>query len=438
MYLHNLYHLGTFIHMYTLLKESQWWNKEQIEEYQLQQLKNLLTHAYKNVTYYTKLFNKLELKPEDINSFEDFQKIPYLTKEIVRKNLNTLKANNFPEHRFENLSTGGSTGQPLRFYVEKGFWRSRLLAYGIIQRKWTNRSFFDKCISITGKTSFAYQQSGRTLVLSSFYMNDDYLALFVKKIRKFKPKNILGYPSSITNLAIYMKRKNLEKFSNIKSILCYAETLYGWQRDLIEEIFQCRVYDTYSLREQVALGSTCKHSNYLHMFPEFGIIELIGKDGKPVKKEDEIGEIVGTGFHTYIFPFIRYRTGDMGVYTSKNCQCGRNYPLLKRIEGRTQEFIISKTKLIIPLTGVYELVAKYSTNVKEYQLYQENPGEIIIKIVKGENYTEKDTIKIRESFQKRLGSEFTINVSFVDHITRTAMGKYQFLIQKLPIKVAKK
>ena len=438
MYLHNLYHLGTFIRTYTLLKESQWWSKEKLEEYQLQQLKKLLIHAYENVTYYTKLFNKLDLKPEDINSFQDLQKLPYLTKEIVRKNLNTLKATNYPEHRFENLSTGGSTGQPLRFYVEKGFWRSRLLAYGIIQRKWTDRSFFDKCVSITGKTSSAYQKSGRTLVLSSFYMNDDYLALFAQKIRKFKPKNILGYPSAITNLAIYMKRKNLEKFSHIKSILCYAETLYGWQRDLLEEIFQCRVFDTYSLREQVALGSTCKHGNYLHMFPEFGIIELIGKDGKPVKKEDEIGEIVGTGFHTYIFPFIRYKTGDMGVYTSKNCQCGRNYPLLKRIEGRTQEFIISKTKLIIPLTGVYELVAKCSTNVKEYQLYQETPGEIVIKIIKGENYSEKDTKKIRESFQKRLGNEFTIKVSFVDHIIRTAMGKYQFLIQKLPIKIVAK
>ncbi len=433
MYLQHLIHLGTFVHSYTLLKESQWWSKEQLEEYQLQQLKKLLIHAFENVPYYTKLFNKIDLKPGDINSLQDLQKIPYLTKEIVRKNLKTLKATNYPEHRFEDLSTGGSTGQPLRFYVEKGFWRSRLLAYSIIQRNWTGRASFDKCVSITGKTPFAYQKSGRTLVLSSFYMNDDYLPLFIQKIRKFKPKHILGYPSAITNLAVYMKRNNLEKFSNLNSILCYAETLYGWQRDLLEEIFQCRVFDTYSLREQVTLGSTCRHSNYLHMFPEFGIIEVIGKNGKQVKKEGEIGEIVGTGFHTYIFPFIRYRTGDMAVYTSKKCKCGRNYPLLNRIEGRTQEFIISKTKLIVPLTGVYELVARCSTNVKEYQLYQDTPGEIVINIVKGDNYSENDTIKIRDSFQKRLGNEFTIKVGFVDHITRTTMGKYRFLIQKLPI-----
>jgi len=435
MYLQHLVHLGTFIHAYTLLRESQWWGKEKLEEYQLRELKKLLIHAFENVPYYTKLFNKINLKPEDINSFQDLQKIPYLTKEIVRKNLKTLKATNYPEHRFEDISTGGSTGQPLRFYVEKGYWRSRLLAYGIIQRKWTGRSFFDKCLSLTGKTHFAYQQSGRTLVLSSFYLNDDYLALFIQKIRKFKPKHILGYPSAITNLAVYMKKKNLEKFSNVKSILCYAETLYEWQRDLIEEIFQCRVFDTYSLREQVALGSTCRYSNYLHMFPEFGLFEIIGKDGKSVKKEGEIGEIVGTGFHTYIFPFIRYRTGDIGVYTSKKCQCGRNYPLLKRIEGRTQEFIISKTYQIIPLTGVYELVARCSTNVIEYQLYQDTPGEIVIKIIKGKNYSENDSINIKKNFQKRLGAEFSIKIDFVDQITRTKMGKYQFLIQKLPYKI---
>ena len=434
MLIQPLLYLGTFIRNYTLLKESQWWSKEKLEEYQLLQLKKLLNHAYENVPYYSKMFKKLKLKPKEIQSINDLQKLPCLTKEIVRKNLNTLKATNYPEHKFEYLYTGGSTGQPLRFYIEKGVWISQLMAYGKIQNDWAGRSSFDKSVHMKGnQIPFEYKLFRRTLVLSSFYMNDKYMPLFIQKIRKLKPKHILGYPSALTNLVVYMKRNNLRGFPSIKSILCYAETLYERQRDLIEEMFQCRVYNQYSLRETVALGTTCEHSNYFHMFPEFSIIELIGKDAKPVTKEGEVGEIVGTGFHNYIFPFIRYRTGDLGVYITKKCLCGRNYPLLKRIEGRVQEFIVSKTKRLVPLTGVYGLVAKCSPNVKECQLYQDTEGKILINIVKEEAYTKKDTYNIQNNFQKKFGDEFKIRVNFLDHIPRTKEGKYRFLIQKLPI-----
>jgi phenylacetate-CoA ligase len=169
------------------------------------------------------------------------------------------------------------------------------------------------------------------------------------------------------------------------------------------------------------------------MFPEFGITELIGKNGKPVKKEGEIGEIVGTGFHTYIFPFIRYRTGDLGVYTTKKCICGRNYPLIERIEGRAQEFIVSKSKQLIPLTGVFGLVAKCSQNVNDVQLFQDTEGEILINIVKRKGYTIKDANNIKKNFQKRFGDEFNIKIDSLDTIPLTRTGKYQFLDQRLDV-----
>jgi phenylacetate-CoA ligase len=174
------------------------------------------------------------------------------------------------------------------------------------------------------------------------------------------------------------------------------------------------------------------------MFTEYGIVELIGKDGKPVTKEGEMGEIVGTSFITYIFPSIRYKTGDFGIYTSKKCKCGRNYPLLESIEGRMQEFLVSKTNQLVNLIGLYGLVVKSSLNIKEYQLYQDTPGEVAINIVKGKNYSESDTKTIIKNFQKKLGDEFSFSVCFVDGIPLTTRCKYKFLIQKLPINFAQK
>ncbi|KYK21406.1 CoF synthetase [Thermoplasmatales archaeon SG8-52-4] len=435
MFNHNSIKLGTFLHTITFLRHSQWWSKEKLEEYQLQQLKKLLNHAYTNVPYYTKMFNSLKLKPNNIKSFQDLQILPYLTKEIIRNNIDDLKAKIYPEQKFEKSYTGSTTGKPLQFYVEKGEWAAQIVAYGSIQMNWAGRTFFNKCVQISGYIEKPYQYKifGRALVLSSFHMNDKYLPLFIKKIKKFKPKHILSYPSAITNLAIYIKRNNLEGFSSVKSILCHAETLYEWQRELLEETFQCYVHNQYGQTEPTVFGGSCKHSNYIHMFPEFGITELIGKNGKPVKKEGEIGEIVGTGFHTYIFPFIRYRTGDLGVYTNKKCSCGRNYPLIERIEGRSQEFIVSKSKKLIPLTGVYGLVAKCSQNVNDVQLYQDTEGEIIINIEKRKGYTFEDSNKIKNNFQKRFGDDFIIKINSVDTIPLTKTGKYQFLNQKLDI-----
>ena len=432
--LKTLMHYKVFRETYNFLKKSQWWNKEQIEKYQIQELSKLLIHAYDNVPYYTKIFDKLGLKPKDIKLISDLNKIPFLTKEITKENLEDLKAINYTKSKFEQLTTGGSTGQPLVFYVEKDVSLSKKMAFAKLWMDWTNRSFFDKCVYITGEDiPYKFKLFGRNLILSSFFMNEEYLPIFIEKIRKLKPKHILGYPSAITNLAIYMKKNNLSSFPNVKAIVCLAETLNEWQRNLLEEFFQCRVYNQYGLLESVALGGTCKYSNNFHMFPEFGIVELIGKDGKLVTKEGEMGEIVATSFISYIFPFIRYKTGDLGIYSSKKCKCGRNYPLLSSIEGRLQEFLVSRTNKLVNLTGAYGLIVKSSLNVIECQLYQETPGEIVINIVKEENYSDSDTKFILENFQKKLGDGFSFSVSFVDHIPLTPRGKYKFLIQRIPI-----
>jgi len=434
MGLQTLMHYKVFSDTYKFLKKSQWWSKELLEKHQMQELSKLLKHAYENVPYYTKLFNSSNLKPKDIHSISDLVKIPFLTKDIIKLNIKDLKAINYPESKFELLSTGGSTGQPLTFYIERGVALSKLIAYAKLQMDWRNCSFFDKCVSITGDDfPFKFQLFGRNLVISSFFINDKYLPIIIKKIQKFKPKQILGYPSAITKIAIYMKKNNLEGFPSLEVIVCHAETLSDWQQDFLKKMFNCQIYNQYGLREYAALGCTCKHSNYFHMFPEFGIVELIGKDGKPVTKEGETGEIVGTGFYTYIFPFIRYRTGDLGIYTLKKCKCGRNYPLLEKIEGRIQEFLVSKTNQLFSLIGFYGLVVKSSFNVKECQLYQDTPGEVVINIVKGENYSEIDTKVILENFQKKLGDEFLLSIDFVDHIPLTNRGKFKFLNQKLPI-----
>lgn len=425
---HKPYHeTSAFIH------HSKWWSSEQIQEYQWRQLKTLLGHAYTHVPYYRTLFDAQEINPDSIRSLSGFQRIPFLTKELVQDHFHELRATNYPTYTFEETATGGSTGFPLRFYVERGVWYSRHLAYinALLER--ADCSGMDKSVQITGtEKSWEYRPFSRTVVLSSFYMTDEKLPIYVKKITRLRPKYIIGYPSGITLLAQYMNHSNVT-LNSLKAIFCYGETLYDWQREFLESLYHCRVHGQYGHREQCVLAGTCEKSNTYHVFPDYGFVELIDTDGNPITKEGKTGEIVATGFHTSIFPFIRYRTGDIATFTTIPCACGRHYPLLKSIEGRVQDFVVSKSHRYVPFMGIHHLVATTSPNVKECQLYQDREGDIVFNIVKKSNFSDDDAKQILRKFQRRFGNEFSMTINYVDSIPRSARGKYLFLIQKLPI-----
>lgn len=438
------FHYGkVFWDTYNFLQESQWWSKEKLEEYQMQQLSKLLNHAYKNVLYYRRVFDERGLRPKDIQNFDDLRKLPYLTKEIIQENLSDMVACNYPESKLQYCTTGGSTGIPLGFYHEKATSAAKEQAYMLTQWNRVGFKLGDKCVVLRGnvvrsitKDNFGeYDPVNKNLILSSYHMTDETLPKYITGIRKFKPDFIQAYPSAITILARFMKENNVEPFQSVKAILCGSENLYQWQRELLEVIFQCRVYSWYGHSEQAALAGECEKSSYYHIFSEYGYVELIGKDGEPVSREEELGEIVATGLNNFICPLIRYRTMDLAVPTSAKCKCGRNYPLLKRVEGRLQEFFISKQGGLIPLTGGYALIVKSSQNIKGAQFYQDERGKVILNIVRGQNYTDKDTCAIKNLFYTKYGNNLALTIRFVDHIPRTKSGKYRFLIKKLPIEL---
>jgi phenylacetate-CoA ligase len=419
---------------YDFIQQSQWWTADQIQEYQWRQLKTMLNHAYMHVPYYKKLFDIQGISPQNVQSHSDFHRIPFLTKALVQKHIDDLRATNYPAYAFEKNVTGGSTGFPLRFYVEKGVWYARHIAYiqALIERAGCH--VMDKSVHMTDiDKPWEYRPLSRELVLSLFHMTDTKLPIYVKKIIEFHPEYIIGYPSGITILAQYIKRNDIT-INPLKAIIYYGETLYDWQREFLESTFHCRVHGQYGHRENCILAGTCEKSNCYHVFPDYGFVELIDTDGNQVVKEGQIGEIVATGFHTGIFPFIRYKTGDIAVFTTSQCECGRHYPLLKTIEGRVQDFIISKSHRYIPFYGVHHLAATSSPNVKEWQIYQDHEGEIVFNIVKKEQFSDDDMHQILKNFQRRYRDEFTVTFNYTDSIPRTSRGKYQFLIQKLPIR----
>lgn len=430
--------LPAFWETYRLLKKSQWWRRQQLEEYQLRQLSRLLTHAYENVPYYKKLFNEYGLKPADIKDLRDLPKIPFLTKEIIRDNLKEMVATNYPPPKLEYVTTGGSTGIPLGIYYERGVSRAREWAF--IKTLWerVGYHFRDKCVVLRGNVVKGAENGrlsekslfGRWLILSSYHMTDANLPGYVERIRKFKPKFIQAYPSAITILARFIKENNIKPFPSLKAILCGSENLYSWQREMLEEAFRCRVYSWYGHVEMAALAGECEKSADYHIFPEYGVVELMGKNNRPVTGAGKIGEIIGTSLTNYASPLIRYRTMDTAIYSTTKCSCGRDYPRLQRVEGRLQELLITRNGRLISMTAI-NMHSDVFDNVAQFQFYQDKKEEVVFNIVRRPSYTDRDTEYIRRELERKLGEDIDLVIRFVDHIPRTPMGKYNFLVQKL-------
>jgi len=261
------------------------------------------------------------------------------------------------------------------------------------------------------------------------------LPKYIAKIREFKPDFIQAYPSVITILAKFLRKNNIEPFPSLKAILCASENLYPWQSELLRDTFKCRIWDFYGHSEQAVLAGQCEMSNYYHIQPEYGFVEIIGKDGNPVTQENEIGEIVATGFNNFIFPFIRYRTMDLAIPSKNKCGCGRNYLLIKKIEGRLQELIVTKNKKLITLTAlIFAQHFKAFSKIKKMQFLQEKVGKLIIKIIKTDQYLKNDEDEILKKMKKIVGKNLNISFKYVNYIPHTKNGKHLFLIQKLPIK----
>jgi len=433
---------SVFWETYNFLQESQWWSREKLEEYQMQQLSKLLDHAYENVPYYRRVFDERGLKPKGIQDFDDLRKLPYLTKEIIQENLPDLVVRNYPKSKLQYVTTGGSTGIPLGFYHEKGVTDAKESAFIITLWNRVGFRMGDRCAILRGNVVHSaskgkfweYDPINKNLILSSYHMTDETLPKYIARIREFKPDFIQAYPSAITILARFMKESNIQPFPSVKALLCGSENLYPRQRELLESTLKCRVWDFYGHAERAALAGQCEKSNYYHIQPEYGIMELIDKKGNLATSENKMGEIVATGFNNFACPLIRYRTMDLAVPSNARCECGRNYTLLKSVEGRLQELIVTRDKRLITLTAlIFAQHFEAFSKVKEMQLMQGKEGEVTVRIVKTSQYSNDNEREILSKMQGAAGSGLDISFAYVDHIPRTRSGKYRFLIQKLPI-----
>lgn len=428
----------SFNSAYYFLQKSQWWSGDKHKEYQLEKVKKLLKYAYENVPYYTRLFNENNINPEYIKDLSDLKKIPYLTKEIIQDNLDDLVSKQYNKKKLNYVTTGGSTGIPMGFYQDQDIdWK---IECAHTANLWSRIGYdikkSSKMVILRGNIpkegNFEYK--GKNLILSSFNLLESNTDSYIKKILDFKPDFIQAYPSTISLLSKYILDNNIDiSMLNLKAIICGSENLYDFQREQLKQVFNTKVYSFYGHTEHSCLAGECEKSSFYHLQSEYGYTELINEEGYDASNEDETGEIVCTGFNNYVMPFIRYRTGDIAVNSNEKCSCGRNYKLIKKIEGRRQDYFIDKSGSKVVFTCSDDALWDVKDKIYLYQYVQNEVGKVVLNIQCKKEFTNDDINSVITEF-KRYYQRFDIELHFTDHIEKTKVGKFRYLVQNIKLR----
>lgn len=417
--------------LYKEKKQIQFSSLNEILNYQTIKLRKLLQIAL-NSPYYREIINSFNIPIEKFE-IDDLKKFPILTKDIIRREKYRLLCKPL-KYLYPNAS-GGSTGEPINFYQDENYrfhvWATMFIVlemcgwrYGVrIARLWGAPQ--DRP-SLKSKIAYYFQN---TRFYDSFNMSEEMMKLYHNDMSKFRPGIIISYASSIYLLARFLKTNNITPNYPTISINTSAETLYPHMRELIEKVFNVKVFDKYGSREVSAIACECECHNGLHVFMDNVILECLDPiTGKEIY--DEPGELIITDLNNYGMPFIRYRIGDMGILTKEKCACGRQTQVLRRVIGRTTDnFILQDGRII---HGEYFTHLFYNTEgIKEFQFIQETPYKYELNIVKAEGFNEKQFDVIVNKIRTIIGTNSVLNIKFLDNIPKTPTGKYRFTISKV-------
>lgn len=421
------------IRYYNEFKRTQWKSFEWLKNQQEVQLKKLIYFAYENVPYYTKLFERINVKPSDINNIEDLERIPILTKQIIKENWQDFIPKNIGQIKYVSGSTGGSTGSPLKYRMSiEDYERGVALLYRGFE--YAGYKLGDKIAVIAGSSLIPTTKSEakrkiqdfflNTRHYSSFKMSEENLLKYFYDINKWKPDFLRGYASSLYFFAKFIGDKNLQLNFQPKAIFTTAEKLFDKQRILIEKIFIAKIFDNYGLNDGGISAFECEEHCGFHVSTERAILEIVDNKGKHVVNQN--GKILATSLYNYALPFIRYDTGDLGIISVSECSCERKTPLIKKIIGRTTDFL-KLNNVVIGSPVLTILMGKF--DIEQYQIIQNGPSSIICKIIRGKTFRIEDENFIKKSFYGHVG-RINIKFDYVNSIPPTKAGKYKFIINE--------
>jgi phenylacetate-CoA ligase len=418
------------------LDQQQWWSLEQLRELQLNRLERLLQYAAKHSPFYRQVFSAQNLALDDLPSWKAFQQIPVTTKHDIRNQTDQFISDEYDKNNLVTAKTGGSTGVSLNLFFDEKCQERRNAAQMWADR-WAGWDLGEKKAAIWGnppvarglKQRLRLMLLDRTIYLDTMNLNDQSLGAFVEKWRQENPRAIFGHAHSIYLFARYVLEQGHMDLRP-KSIVATSMMLLDNEREIIEQAFGCKVTNRYGCEEVGLIACECEKHRGMHLNLPHLVVELLDANDQPVKP-GEPGKIVVTDLNNFAMPLIRYRVEDVGVYSARQCECGRQLPILERLEGRVADFLKLPEGGQVAGISLVERTLTKVPGIEQMQLVQNSLNEVVINRVKGQDYSDKTDALLLEAMREVFNENVTLTIQDVSNIPQEPSGKYRFSICKV-------
>jgi phenylacetate-CoA ligase len=271
------------------------------------------------------------------------------------------------------------------------------------------------------------------ILLNAFKMNDEDIAQYIKMINNSKISHIMGYVDAVYQIARYIQKTDT-KIKPVKSIMACAGTVTDDIRTLIEKTFGAKVHNKYGSRDCADMVCECDKGG-LHIYSNYILIEVVDSMGNPLSSGEK-GRILVTLIGNISFPLIRYEIGDIGALSCKSCECGRPFPLMEHLEGRTVEFLVNSNGGYVTPAYIIHLIGVVHNPgfIKRFQLIQLSLKNLELKLELETNVSDKIYQKAIANIIKDLktvfGEDCNILHEILQDIPETDSGKFLYTINK--------
>jgi phenylacetate-CoA ligase len=412
------------------------WSQEKWKDWREEQLAFILHRAANKVPYYREHWRERRRKG-DQSSYEHLENWPILDKEALRQNPKAFVADDCNISLMFHKTTSGTTGKPVQIWQSRETVKEWYALFEARCRRWNGVSRRDRWANIGGQLVaeveskhppfWVWNGGLNQLYMSSYHLSPDLIPSYLDALQEYDIDYLWGYSSSLHALARTAIKEG--KRVPMEVALTNAEPLMDHQRQAIKKAFRCSVFETYGQAEVVTAASECSRGT-MHLWPEVGVLEVLDRNESPVD-EGEIGEFICTGLLNTDTPLIRYRIGDRGAVaenSSSSCECGRTLPVLKEIQGRTDDVLIMPDGRRV---GRLDPVFKSDLPIREAQIIQRTIHEVVIKYVPDSGFEEGAGEELASRLQDRIGSGIDIKLREVNEIPRTENGKFRAVVSNV-------
>ena len=365
-------------------------------------------------------------------TFDEFARVPLLSKDDVRKDLDDLISDRFKMGDLVESRTGGSTGVSLRLYCDFRCQQFRNAA-ALRSDKWSGWRFGEARGALWGnppvpeglKASLRAALLDRLVYLDTVEMSAANMDRFIDELAARGIEVLYGHAHSLYVLANRAAARH-ESRLNIRSIISTSMVLLPTERRRMEQVFGCSVTDRYGCEEVGLIASECERHQGLHVNTDHLFVEVLRADGRPAAAGEE-GRVVITDLINRGMPLIRYEVGDVAVPSARTCACGRNRPLWDRVIGRTADFLVKPDGSLVAGVSLVERTLTAIPGLAQMQIIQDHAEELVINVVPDGNFGPETERRLREEIRKVFGS-VTVSIRPGNALVQEKNGKYRFAI----------